>query len=57
MENSNIPNDKLTKSNIYTFTDHLDNAADLKLAQMHGRCQKAYKILTNDLGGKHKLNN
>jgi hypothetical protein len=47
---------KLQKADHKNFEDQLDKPADLNLAIMHGRCQKAYKILTSDLGGKIKFN-
>ena len=41
----------LVKSSYKMILDSLDDPADINKAMMHGRCQKAYKILTADLEG------
>jgi hypothetical protein len=41
----------LLNSNINKFLDYLDDPADLEKASMHGRCQKAYKIMSPELEG------
>jgi hypothetical protein len=43
---------KYESTSLKKFLDYLDDPADIQLAIMHGRCQRAYKILTNDLEGK-----
>ena len=34
-----------------SFLDLLDKPADIEKAKLHGRCQKSYKILTENLDG------
>jgi hypothetical protein len=49
-----VKDESKAKSSLFnqSFLDLLDKPANVEKAKLHGRCQKSYKILTENLDGK-----